>query len=153
MASLNKVILIGHMVADPELKQTTSGVNVCSFTIGVSRKYTKSADTDRATLSEISRYEVSLLSPCDDIKKVGLRLLAFRVSAAHTDSEGTDTDTGRSLLQLRISHHMTDQNNFVQACHSIHLSLSQALVVMERITPSVMLKMRSSSATKLGSAV
>jgi single-strand DNA-binding protein len=41
MASLNKVVLIGHMTADPELKQTPSGVNVCSFSIGVARKYTK----------------------------------------------------------------------------------------------------------------
>ena len=41
MASLNKVILIGHMTADPELKQTASGVSVCSFSIGVTRKYTK----------------------------------------------------------------------------------------------------------------
>ena len=41
MASLNKVILIGHMTANPELKQSTSGVSVCSFSIGVSRRYTK----------------------------------------------------------------------------------------------------------------
>lgn len=41
MASLNKVILIGHMTADPELKQTPGGVCVCSFSIGVSRRYTK----------------------------------------------------------------------------------------------------------------
>ena len=31
MADLNKVILMGHMTADPELKQTPSGVSVCSF--------------------------------------------------------------------------------------------------------------------------
>ncbi|MGM9663264.1 MAG: single-stranded DNA-binding protein, partial [Eubacteriales bacterium] len=30
MASLNKVILIGHLTADPELKQTPSGVSVTS---------------------------------------------------------------------------------------------------------------------------
>lgn len=41
MASLNKVILIGHLTADPELKQTPTGVSVCSFSIGVSRRYTK----------------------------------------------------------------------------------------------------------------
>ena len=41
MASLNKVILIGHMTANPELKLTPSGVGVCSFSIGVSRRYTK----------------------------------------------------------------------------------------------------------------
>ena len=41
MADLNKVILMGHMTADPELKQTTSGLSVCSFSIGVNRRYTK----------------------------------------------------------------------------------------------------------------
>lgn len=41
MASLNKVILIGHMTADPELKLTPSGVGVCSFSIGVSRRFSK----------------------------------------------------------------------------------------------------------------
>ena len=41
MADLNKVILMGHMTADPELKQTASGISVCSFSIGVNRRYTK----------------------------------------------------------------------------------------------------------------
>lgn len=44
MESLNKVILIGHMTADPELKQTTTGVNVCSFSIGVNRKFSKESE-------------------------------------------------------------------------------------------------------------
>ena len=39
MASLNKAILMGNMVADPELKQTPSGVAVCSFRIGVQRRF------------------------------------------------------------------------------------------------------------------
>ena len=41
MADLNKVILMGHMTADPELKQTTSGISVCSFSIGVNRRFSK----------------------------------------------------------------------------------------------------------------
>lgn len=36
---LNKVILIGRLTADPELKQTASGVSVINFTIAVNRKY------------------------------------------------------------------------------------------------------------------
>lgn len=39
MASFNKVILIGNMVADPELKQSTSGISVCSFNIAVNRRF------------------------------------------------------------------------------------------------------------------
>jgi single-strand DNA-binding protein len=46
MASFNKVILIGNMTADPELKQSQSGVSVCSFTIAVNRKYNKDGNTD-----------------------------------------------------------------------------------------------------------
>ena len=41
MASFNKVILVGNMTADPELKQTTSGTSVCSFSIAVNRRFTK----------------------------------------------------------------------------------------------------------------
>ena len=38
MASFNKVILMGRLCADPELKQTQSGVAVTSFNLAVDRK-------------------------------------------------------------------------------------------------------------------
>jgi single-strand DNA-binding protein len=41
MASFNKVILIGNLTSDPELKQSGSGTSVCSFYIAVNRKYNK----------------------------------------------------------------------------------------------------------------
>ncbi len=41
MASFNKVILIGNMTADPELKQTQGNVSVCSFSIAVNRRFAK----------------------------------------------------------------------------------------------------------------
>lgn len=44
MASFNKSILIGNMTADPELKQTTSGVSVCSFSIAVNRRFAKKGE-------------------------------------------------------------------------------------------------------------
>ena len=39
MPSFNKVILVGNLTADPELKQTPSGVSVCRFTIAVQRRF------------------------------------------------------------------------------------------------------------------
>ena len=36
---LNKVILQGRLTADVELKNTPSGVSVCSFTLAVDRSY------------------------------------------------------------------------------------------------------------------
>ena len=53
MASLNKVVLIGHMTADAELKQTPSGVSVCSFSIGVNRRYTKAGETPQSDFISI----------------------------------------------------------------------------------------------------
>jgi single-strand DNA-binding protein len=41
MASLNKVILIGNMVSDPECKSTPNGISVCRFRVAVQRKFAK----------------------------------------------------------------------------------------------------------------
>lgn len=41
MASFNKVILMGRLTADPELKEISSGVSVTSFNLAVDRRYTK----------------------------------------------------------------------------------------------------------------
>ena len=68
--NLNKVILCGRMTADPELKQTQSGIYVVSFTLAVNRRYqSKSGDSQgqsqadfisvvawRQTAEFISRY-------------------------------------------------------------------------------------------------
>ena len=54
MASFNKVILIGNMTADPELKQTTSGISVCSFSIAINRRFTKGADQGQQTVDFIN---------------------------------------------------------------------------------------------------
>ena len=67
MANLNfnKAILGGRMTADAELKQTPSGVSVCTFSIAVNRKVGKDAEqkTDfincvawRSTADFITKY-------------------------------------------------------------------------------------------------
>ncbi len=63
---LNRVILMGRITADPELKQTPNGISVVSFSLAVERSYTsKGAErvTDfincvawRQTAEFISRY-------------------------------------------------------------------------------------------------
>lgn len=46
MASLNKVILIGRLTHDPELRYTPSGQPVANFSLAVSRKMSKTEETD-----------------------------------------------------------------------------------------------------------
>lgn len=53
MASFNKVILIGNLVADPELKQTANGIPVTSFRIAVARRFAKPGDAQQADFFDI----------------------------------------------------------------------------------------------------
>ena len=43
---LNRIILIGRLTADPELRYTKSGIAVASFTLAVDRRY-KNSDGER----------------------------------------------------------------------------------------------------------
>lgn len=63
--NINKVVLAGRLTADIELKQTPSGVSVCSFSLAVNRKYQsdRQQQTDfincvawRSTAEFISKY-------------------------------------------------------------------------------------------------
>lgn len=46
-ASLNKVLLIGNLTRDPELRYTPSGAAVCTFGIATNRSYTASDGTKK----------------------------------------------------------------------------------------------------------
>ena len=41
---MNKLIIIGNLTHDPELRTTPSGVNVCSFTVAVNRRQNRNSD-------------------------------------------------------------------------------------------------------------
>lgn len=64
---MNKVLLVGRLTADPELRQTTSGISSCRFTVAVNRRFknesTGEYDADfiscvawRQTAEFVSRY-------------------------------------------------------------------------------------------------
>lgn len=62
---MNRVILKGRLTADPELKNTQSGVNVLSFSIAVNRRFSKEKEVDfincqawRSTAEFIGKYFV-----------------------------------------------------------------------------------------------
>lgn len=53
-ASLNKVLLIGNLTRDPELRYTPSGAAVCTFTVATNRAYVSSDGTKKEE-SEFTR--------------------------------------------------------------------------------------------------
>ena len=52
--NLNKVVLAGRITADPELKQTPSGVSVLRFTLAVNRRFTKGGEQSEQQADFIS---------------------------------------------------------------------------------------------------
>lgn len=50
---MNQVNLLGRLTADPELRQTQSGISCCRFTVAVNRKF-KNKDTDQYEADFIS---------------------------------------------------------------------------------------------------
>ena len=50
----NKAILIGRLCADPELRQTSSGIYVCSYRIAVDRRFSRDAERKADFLSVVS---------------------------------------------------------------------------------------------------
>ena len=50
---LNRVILMGRLVSDPELKTTGTGISVTSFRIAVERSYVKQGEERKADFFDI----------------------------------------------------------------------------------------------------
>lgn len=53
---LNVVVLMGRLVADPELKTTQSGNSVCTFRIAVDRGYTAKDEERKADFFTITAW-------------------------------------------------------------------------------------------------
>lgn len=53
---LNSVVLMGRLVADPELKTTNGGVSVTSFRIAVERDYVKQGEERQADFFDITAW-------------------------------------------------------------------------------------------------
>ena len=123
MASFNKVILMGRLTADPELKQTQGGTTVTNFTIAVDRRYSKDEEkqTDfisvvawRNTAEFISKYfgkgsailiegELQTRSWTDQQgqKRYATEVVAHEVSfcEAKKNSETNDTSQSQNSVQ------------------------------------------------------
>jgi len=53
MASLNKVMLIGNLTRDPELRVTPKGTAICTFSIAVNRKFKDDSGGEREEVTYV----------------------------------------------------------------------------------------------------
>ncbi len=115
MASFNLVVLIGNLVADPELKTTSSGISVTSFRIAVSRRYSAGEQQQQAdfinivcwrkTAEFVTKYfnkgkpilvrgtlQTRTWTDNNDVKHYETEVVADEVSFVERKGEGTISD-------------------------------------------------------------
>ena len=115
---LNKVILMGRLCADPEMRQTTSGIPVCRIRLAVNRPYKKDAEQQadfinvtcwRNTAEFVARYfskgkmiivEGSLrnndYTDNNGVKHYSMDVLANNVSFGEAKGAGAGSDSENS---------------------------------------------------------
>jgi single-strand DNA-binding protein len=102
MASLNRVLLIGNLTRDPELRYTPSGAGTCEFSIGVNRswndKKTGEKKDEVAFLDIVTWGRTAEL--CAEYLKKGRSVF---VEGRLTQDRWEDTKTGQKRSKIRVT--------------------------------------------------
>lgn len=88
---LNRVILMGRLVSDPELKTTGSNISVTSFSIAVDRNYVKSGEERKADFFNIVCWRSTAEFVCRYFGKGSLIAIDGQLqSRSYTAKDGTN---------------------------------------------------------------
>ena len=86
---LNVAVLMGRLVADPELKYTPNDVAVTTFTIAVDRSYVKSGTERQADFIDIVAWRGTAEFACKYFRKGQLIAVQGAIQTrSYTDSQG-----------------------------------------------------------------
>lgn len=110
MASFNKVIILGNLTRDPELRRIASGAAVCAMRVAVNESFTaKSGEkVDRAIFLDVDAWDRQAETCAEFLKKGSSALIEGRLQ----EDSWEDTQTGekRRILKIRA-----DRVQFVSA--------------------------------------
>ncbi len=86
---LNVAVLMGRLVADPELRQTPSGVSVTSFTLAVDRSYVKAGAERQTDFIDVVAWRNTAEFVCKYFRKGQLAAVQGSIQTrSYTDKEG-----------------------------------------------------------------
>ncbi|QEY34639.1 single-stranded DNA-binding protein [Caproiciproducens galactitolivorans] len=86
---LNIAVLMGRLVADPELRQTPNGVSVTSFTLAVDRSYAKQGKERQADFIDIVTWRSTAEFACKYFRKGQLVAVQGSIQTrSYTDKDG-----------------------------------------------------------------
>lgn len=92
---MNKIILIGNLTRDPEVRSTPNGVTVCTFTIAVNRRFASQGGEKQADFFRINAWR-QLGETCSRYLAKGRKVAVVGELQART-YEASDGSTRMSL--------------------------------------------------------
>lgn len=98
MASFNKVILMGNLTRDPELRYTNSGTAVCEFGLAVNRRVGNDPSKDEVCFVDIVVWDKQAESTGRILQKGAPALIEGRLQL----DQWQDRESGQKRSRLRV---------------------------------------------------
>ena len=95
---MNKVVLIGRLTRDPELRTTSAGKEVCTFTVAVNRRKTGNNQQPEADFFRVSAWD-GLAKSCGQFLAKGRKVAVVGSVSVNT----FQTQTGETKAQLEVN--------------------------------------------------
>ncbi|NLP47428.1 MAG: single-stranded DNA-binding protein [Clostridiales bacterium] len=100
---LNSVILMGRLVADPELRTTQNGISVTTFRIAVNRSYTRAGEERQADFIDIVAWRQSAEFVCRYFQKGSLIIVQGSLQSRQYEDKNGNKRTAYEVVADRVS--------------------------------------------------
>lgn len=95
---MNKLFITGNLTRDPELRTTSAGKEVCTFTVAVNRRKTGNNQQPEADYFRVSAWD-GLAKSCGQFLAKGRKVAVVGSVSVHT----FQTQTGETKAQLEVN--------------------------------------------------
>ena len=100
---INRVVLMGRLVADPELKTTNTGISVTSFRIAVDRNYVKAGEQRQADFFDIVAWRSSAEFVCRNFSKGSLIAVDGQLQSRNYQTKDGQNRTAIEVVADNVS--------------------------------------------------
>lgn len=100
---LNVVVLMGRLVADPELRHTTSGIATCSFRIAVDRNFVRAGEERKADFIDIVVWRQTAEFVCKYFRKGNLIAVEGSIQTRNYEDKQGNKRTAFEVVANNVS--------------------------------------------------
>lgn len=100
---INRIIVMGRLVADPELKTTNSGISVTSFRIAVDRNYVKAGAERQADFFDVVAWRGCAEFVCRNFSKGSLIAVDGQLQSRNYQTKDGQNRTAIEIVAENVS--------------------------------------------------